>query len=304
MEVAQLRLLLEVARRGSFAEVARDRDLAPSSVSRAVASVEEELGFDLFTRTTRQLSATDAGERYLRRIEPLVEELEQAAEDAAAGTRDPQGVLRVLAPVSFAQLNVVPLLPAFLERYPGLRVDLRLTDALLDLVEERIDLALRLGPLADSTYIGRRLAPMRSHVCASPAYLERHGHPATPEELAQHHCLLLDMPGFGRRWHFRDRDGASSQVDVSGSLTTSNAIALKQCALDGAGVILQGDWIVGRELRDGTLIDLFPDLEATASSFDNAIWVLRPAQTHVPAKVNVFLAYLLDAFARGAPWSS
>ncbi|MEM6457469.1 MAG: substrate binding domain-containing protein, partial [Acidobacteriota bacterium] len=214
----------------------------------------------------------------------------------------------VLAPVSFAQLNLVPLLPAFLAAQPDVSIDLQLTDARLDLVEQRVDVAIRLGPLADSSYVARRLAPMRSHVCASPAYLARRGRPATPADLADHPCLLLDMPGFGRRWRFRPRrDGAEAdetQVDVGASrITTSNAIALKQCALAGQGVILQGGWIVGRELAEGTLVDLFPDHEATASHFDNAAWSLRPARTHEPAKVGAFLAFLHQAFADGAPWA-
>ncbi|MEM7049535.1 MAG: LysR family transcriptional regulator [Acidobacteriota bacterium] len=304
MEINQLKLFLAVYRRRSFTRVAEDRGLDPSTVSRAIATLESELGFSLFDRTTRKMTATEAGQVYFRRLDPLIDDLENAAELAGGSRLEPRGELRLLAPVSFSQLNLLPLLPDFLATYPGLRLDLQLSDATPDLVEHGIDVALRLGPLSDSSYLARRLAVMRSHVCASPSYLERRGKPPTPAELAEHDCLLLDMPGFGNRWRFRETRGRELHVDVEGPLKTSNAIALKQCALGGAGIILQGDWIIGRELAEGSLIDLFPDLEATASYFDNAIWTLRPRRAHEPAKVRAFLDFLHRAFAAGAPWAS
>lgn len=303
MEIHFLRLFLQVFRRGSFAAVARDHNIDPSSVSRAVAALETELGFSLFDRTTRKLSPTEAGEVYFQRIEPLMNDLERAQELAGGSTKNPQGTLRVLAPVSFSQLNVVPLIPAFLAANPGIRFDLRLTDALLDLVEHRIDVAIRLGPLRDSSYIGRRLAPMRSRICASPEYLEIHGHPLSPADLEKHNCLLLDMPGFGDRWLLRDSNGQESYVDVEGKIKTSNAVVLKQLALAGSGVTLQGEWIVGRELLSGALIDLFPAHEVTASYFDNAVWTLRPQRSYEPARVRRFLEFLHGAFATDPPWS-
>lgn len=144
---------------------------------------------------------------------------------------------------------------------------------------------------------------MRSRICTSPAYLRAHGKPEDPQDLIHHQCLLLDMPGFGNRWLFRKAKGEVRHVDVDGRLKTSNAIALKQCALAGAGIILQGEWIVGRELIRGELVDLFPDHDVTASYFENAAWTLRPARTHEPGKVSAFLNFLHDKFAAGAPWS-
>ena len=303
MEADQLRAFVEVARRGNFAAVARRQGVAPSSISRSVAGLEEELGVTLFDRTTRRVSLTEAGEAYLARIEPLIDELEVAGEEARGAVRGPKGVLRVLSPVSFAQLNVVPLLADFLARYPGLRLDLRLDDAALDLVEHGIDLAIRLGPLADSSYVAKSLAPMRARVCASRAYLARRGTPVSPFDLKGHECLLLDVPGFGAAWRFRGATGAEQAIDVHGPLRTSSAIALKQCALAGAGVVLLGEWIVGREIAEGSLVDLFPHYEVTASSFDGAAWTVRPPRPHVPTKVAAFQAFLEDVFAQGPPWA-
>lgn len=303
MDTRALRLLLDVERLGSFAAAARRHGVDPSSVSRAVAALEAELGFDLFVRTTRQHALTEAGAGYLRRIEPLLDDLDRASEEARGDVTDPRGDLRMLVPVSFGQLNVVPLLAAFLRQYPGIKVHLLMTDAILDLVAENIDLAVRLGPLADSSMIARRLAPMRARVCASPGYIAARGTPRHPAELAAHDCLLLDMPGFGATWRFRGPGGREEEVQVSGRLSTSNAVALKLAALDGAGVILQADWIVGREIADGSLVDLFPGHEATASTFDNAAWLLRPPRPYLPAKVAVMQSFLTDRFRDGAPWA-
>ncbi len=303
MEVTTLRIFVEVMQRGSFAAVARDRNVDPSSVSRAIAGLENELGLRLFHRTTRRLSPTEAGLVYFDRVEPLVDELERARLQAVDMSQRPTGTLRLAAPVSFAQLNLVPLLPEFARLYPELSLDLALTDAVLDLLEERIDVALRLGPLADSRLISRKLASMEPKICASPDYLERNGRPRKPSDLANHDCLLLDMPGFSDRWRFRDHRGETAEVRVPSRLRTSNAVALKQCALGGMGIILQGRWIVGQELNDGRLVDLFPDHQVTAASFEApAIWLLYPSGSYLPLKVRVFIEFLQRKFEDGSPW--
>lgn len=305
MNTRALSLFVDVVRRGSFAAAARANRLDPSIVSRTIANLEVEVGVSLFQRTTRRLGMTDAGQAFFDRIEPLVADLAQAIELAAGGAAKPQGRLRVLSPVSFGLLNLVPLLPEWLQKHPGVHVDLRLNDALLDLIEERIDVALRLGPLPASSLLGRKLVSMWARVCASPAYLKAHGKPRTPAALAKHRCLLLDQPGFSAdRWHFRDRNGREDSVDVHGPVRSSNAVALKRLALDGLGIVLQGDWIVGKELQAGTLVDLFPQHEVTASTFDNAVWILQPPRPRVPLMVRAFVDHLLASFAVGPPWGA
>ncbi|MEO1083091.1 MAG: LysR family transcriptional regulator [Acidobacteriota bacterium] len=302
MDLTTLRIFLEVSRRGSFAAVAQARAVAPSSISRAVASLEMELGVKLFQRTTRRLAPTEAGALLRGRLEGLVDELEGVRLLMREARDEVQGELRVLAPVSFALQNVVPLLPALAQRHPQLRFDLRLSDALLDLVGERIDVAIRLGPLQDSRLVSRRLAPMHSVIAASPAYLERFGRPEEPEDLAQHECLQLDMPGFSPRWRLRDAAGRVREVSVSGRLRTSNAVALKDCALAGMGVVLQARWILGRELRSGQLVDLFPGYDVTAATFDNAAYLLYPSRAYLPRKAQVFMDFMVDHFATHPPW--
>jgi DNA-binding transcriptional LysR family regulator len=211
--------------------------------------------------------------------------------------------LRIASPVSFALLNIVPLLPEFAERYPDLAFDLVLSDAKLDLLEERIDVALRLSADREKDVIAEPLAPMVARVCASPAYLKRFGRPEKPGDLVRHACLALKLEGFGPRWKFRDPEGFETEVAITPRLLTSNAVALKDCALAGMGVILQARWIVGRELRQGHLIDLFPDFEVTAAVNESPfVWLMYPSRTYLPLKVRVFLEFLREHFKMGPPW--
>lgn len=302
MEIQLLTIFVEVMRRRSFTAVANDRNIDPATVSRAIAALERELKLRLFNRTTRAVTPTEAGLVYFDRIAPLVDELERANLAAADISQRPQGVLRIACPVSFATMNLTPLLPRFAAQYPDLSYELVLTDTPLDLVTEQLDMAIRIGPLSDSTLIAHKLAPMVTRVCATPAYLRRYGRPTTPEELASHRCLLLALPGFSTStWTFTDSAGRSTAVVVGALLRTSNALALKQCGLAGMGVMLQARWMVGSELRAGTLVDLFPEHTVTAALDDAAAWLLYPSRSYVPQKVQVFVDFLRQQFRHGPP---
>jgi len=305
MELSLIQIFVEVMRRGSFAAVARDRGVDPSTISRSISVLEKELGVRLFQRNSRQLSPTESGTVYFDRIEPIIEEVEQARFKAVDIEGHLKGTLHIATPVSFALLNIIPLLPELGEKYPELSFNLVMTDAALDLLAERIDVAIRLGPLTDSGLVTYQLSKMVSKVCASPSYIELYGRPEKPQDLQNHQCLLLDMPGFSSTWKFRNSKGEVTGVPVQGKLTTSNAIALKECARSGMGIIMQARWIVGRELREGTLIDLFPDYEVTAAEFDSpAIWILYPSRTYLPRKVRVFVEFLKEKFQKGSPWDT
>lgn len=303
MDTSTLAIFVETVRKRSFAAVARDRNVDPATISRAIASLEQELKLRLFQRTTRTIQPTEAGMVYFERVEPIVGELARAQLAAADVNERPQGTLRVACPVSFGELNITPLLPAFAALYPELQFDLILTDVALDLITEHLDIAIRVGPLHDSTLIVRKLCPMIARVCATPEYLRRHGRPATPDDLLHHRCLLLALPGFSRNnWKFTDGQGRTKEIAVNALLRTSNAMALKQCALADMGITLQARWMVGKELRDGRLIDLFPEYQVTAALDDAAAWLLYPSRTYIPQKVRVFVDFLRDKFKDGAPW--
>lgn len=292
MDLSVLQLFVEVMKQGSFAAVARDRNIDPSSVSRAIAGLEEELGIRLFQRTTRQLSPTEAGTTYFERVEPLVEEMQQAIDITADMSGQPKGTLRVTASVSFGLKCIVPLLHEFGVLYPDLTIDLLLTDATVDLFTERIDIAVRLGLLADSTLIAQQL--MRTHyaVCASPQYLKRCGQLEKPGDMEDHNCLLFPLTGFRSRWIFRDRNGDEREISVRGHTIISNAIALQQCAISGMGLALLPHWLIAEDLRDGRLIKVFPDYEVTATNFSTAAWLVYPSRAYVPLKVRVFIEFL------------
>jgi DNA-binding transcriptional LysR family regulator len=300
METATLRTFVEVMQRGSFAAVARERNVDPSSVSRIVASLEAQLGVRLFHRTTRSLTPTEAALAYFEQVEPLVAQLESAALVAEDSGATPRGTLRITAAVTFAQVNLVPLLPEFANRYPELSFELLLTDKFLDLVEDRIDLALRLGRLAESSMIAHRLCDMVYVVAASPEYLRRRGRPKTPAELEQHECLRYPVAGYGPRWRFR-AGGVVSEVPVHGRVVVTNGVALRQCAVAGMGVLMLPRWNIAEELRSGKLVELFPDQHATASEFDTAAWMLYPSRSYLPRKVRLFADYLKEQFKHGAP---
>jgi DNA-binding transcriptional LysR family regulator len=302
MNLFNLQLFIEVVRRGSFSAVARDHDMASSSVSRAVASLEEDLGARLLQRTTRRLELTEAGRQYFEDIEGLIEELALAGERTAELSETPRGVLRFTAPATFGQIAIVPLLPAFTRRYPALDLDALLTDTCLDLVADRIDVAVRLGKLQDTSQIATQLCAVPLHVCASPGYLARHGAPARPTELARHDCMHLSLGDFSN-WRFRDRSGRTESVKVHSRVVISNTQALKQCALADMGIALLPGWMVERELENGELIALFSEFAVGVTEFEVPVWLLYVSRRHLPLKVRVFVEFIREQFRNGPPWS-
>jgi DNA-binding transcriptional LysR family regulator len=296
IDLPTLSLFIDAARRQSFAAVARARDLDPSSVSRAISGLEARVGARLFQRTTRRLTLTDAGRLYLERIEPLLEQIEAAGAEAADLTRLPAGRVRMTCSVALAVLVVAPRLAEFRRAYPDVVVDLVATDANLDLVAERIDVAVRLGPRLDVGYVGVELFQTRYRVVAAPAWTRAHPGVREPADLAGLPCILFDLPGFRDVWRFRAPSGREFEVPVTGGLTSTNALALRAAAVAGAGPALLADWTVRDDLASGALIDLFPAHEVTATAFETAAWLLYPSRAYLPARVRV----LIDSLRVGA----
>jgi DNA-binding transcriptional LysR family regulator len=292
MDIATLKIFVEVMRAGSFAAVARVHDVDPSSISRTIAILEGELGFRLFQRTTRRLAATEAGALYFERMQPVIDEMDRVGQEARDIVAEPAGRLRVTASVSFGHTVLVPLLPRLRSAYPDLSIDLMLTDAVLDLITEKIDVAVRLGPRIDAGLIGTQLMRTRYHVCASPAYLKAAPKLRVPPDLSSHGCLLFPYSGYRSQWRFRAKNGEVTEVPVNGAVTISNALALHRAALDGLGPVLLADWLVRQDMQRGRLVDLFPKYEVTATDFETAAWVLYPSRAYVPRKVRAFIDVL------------
>ena len=292
MDTDALRTFVAVARRGSFASVARARATDPSAVSRSIAALEDELGVRLFQRSTRRMSLTEAGARYLARIAPLLDELDRARDDVASAGSDVTGTVRLTASITFGHTKLVPLLPALRDAFPRLHLELLMTDSRLDLVAEGIDLAIRLGPAVDSDLVGIKLFEMRYLVCASPAWLAANGMLAAPADLRDTACLLFDLPDFRTRWRFRGASGSLVEVPVAGNLVMSSLLAVRDCALAGMGPALLASWLVEQDIAAGRLVNLFPAHAVTATDFSTAAWLLYPSRSYLPGKVRAVIDFL------------
>ncbi len=300
MHLDTLKLFVEVARRGSFASVARDHNAEPSSVSRAIAVLEKDLGFRLFQRSTRHMSLTEAGTIYLERIDALLRDLDRARDLAATISLGPAGTLRITASVAFGTVCLVPLLPQFRKAYPAVEVELLLSDANLDLVAERIDIAIRLSSEIETDVVRVKLMDTRYHVCAAPSYINAHGKPKAPGEMQARGSILFNLPGYRDLWRFQHSAGAVEEVPVRGSLIISNALALHAATRLGLGPALLPDWLTAGDLASGVLVDLFPDFRVAATSFTTAAWLLYPSRAFLPTKARAMIDFLKDQFPRGA----
>jgi len=292
MDFDSLRIYVDVMKQGSFAAVARQRDMDPSSISRSVAGLESELGFRLFQRTTRKLSPTEAGNAYYARVQSLIGEFDRAGEAAMDLVSLPTGTLRVTACTSFGQRVLAPILPKLRSQCPNLTIDLVLADHHVDMVEEQIDIAVRFGGRPEGDFIARKLVPRRFHVCASPTYVKKYGKPSRPSDLEKLDCLLFSMPGYRSAWKFRDASGETTKVQVSGHLLVSHGVTMTACAVAGLGPSLLPDWLCRDEIDGGSLVELFPEYECTATEFDTAAWLIYPSHTYLPKKVHVFVDFL------------
>lgn len=297
MQLESLQLFVEVMRYGNFADVARAHGIAPSSVSRSIAALERDLGARLFQRSTRRLTPTEAAAVFYHRLQPALREIESARVAASDLQREVSGTLRVSAPAAFANSAIVPLLPEFAALYPQLNLDLEISDRFVDLLEERIDVAIRLGSLPDSSLVARRLADMSFRICASPAYLRQRGVPRLPADIADHDCLLFPRAGYDLDWLFRDSGGGVEKVRIEGRIQIANSAAILACAIAGMGLALLPDWLLRDALATGQLQALFDDFEVSATDFDSAVWILYPSRSYLPQKTRVFVDFLGERYA-------
>ncbi len=292
MDFETLHLFQEVAHRLSFAAVAEERGVNPSSVSRAIGQLEKQLGARLFQRTTRRMALTEAGVNFLQRASVIVEEMEAACDDLRSDPAGPAGTLRLSASVAFGERVVLPLVDDFRESFPNLRLDLMFSDDNVDLVAEGIDLAIRLASGLRGDLVATRLMNTRYMICASPDYLAGARPLKTPSDLADHRCVLFTMPAFRSEWTFRSSDGLEEAVAIDGDLAISSALSLRSAVLAGMGPALLVDWLVAQDLAEGRLVNLFPDHAVTATTFDTAAWLVYPSRSYLPLKVRATIDFL------------
>jgi DNA-binding transcriptional LysR family regulator len=297
--VTGMQVFVKVAALGSLSAAARSLGMSQTMVTRHVGAIEDRLGARLLIRTTRRLTLTEAGQRYREAAERILAEIDEVEAEAAADTVEPRGTLRLNAPLSFGFREISPALADFAKLYPALTVDIGLNDRVIDLVEEGWDLAIRIGRLRDSALIARKLAPIRTVLCASPTYLASHGTPRAIADLAQHNCLGYTLPSVAsaERWHF-GADG-SVTVAVTGNLRANNGDALRTAALAGQGIVYQPTFLFADDLRQGRLVPI--RLDQPTFQYANAYAVYAPDR-HVPAKVRLLIDFLAERWAGDPPW--
>ena len=293
----EITIFARVVNTGSLSAAARDLGLSPALVSRRLSGLEARLGVRLINRTTRSLHMTDEGAAYYETSTRVLAEIEEADAAVSAGRAEPRGILRVALPASFGNQHVAPLVPRFAARYPDVQIALSLSDRTVNVVEEGFDLAVRIADLADSSLAARKLAPNRRVVCASPAYLQRHGAPRTPEDLAQHNCLTTT--DFAMNWDYRGPDGKAGSARVTGRYACDNWEVLREWAVAGLGVALKSTWDVRRHLEDGSLVSLLPGYTFAR---DVAIYAVYPHRRHLPAKTRAFIEFLAESFGPEPYW--
>ncbi len=299
--LAAMRLFVRTVELGSFSKAAQDRSVKISSVSRAVAAIEADLGVALLNRSTRRLHATEAGQEFFEHAQRILTQVEQARDHLASLNGRPQGLLRINIPGAFGRRHIMPLLPDFLARYPDIRIDATLTDRTVDLIEAGADLAIRIGALVNSTLVAKKLAPHRRILCASPGYLALHPAPTHPSDLAGQSCLRFSLLQPADRWQFR-RNGVELGVTVDGPLSANDSEALLDAALAGLGIALLPTWLTASDMNAGRLATLLPDWQASLAPGDRAIWGLYPPKKVVSPKVRAFLDFLDERFGRPAYW--
>jgi|SRR5688572_12879127 DNA-binding transcriptional LysR family regulator len=292
----EMQTFCAVAEAGSFVRAAEALDLSKAAVSRYVGGLEARLGVRLLHRTTRRLSLTDEGDLFYARSKELLAGLEEAESELRSRSGAARGVLRINAPVTFGILHLAPVWSAFRERYPQVHLDLTLSDRVVDLVEEGYDVAIRIAALPDSTLISKRLASTRIVLCASPRYLEANGVPSHPSELAKHAVIAYRYWSTGDEWQFDAPTGRVS-VRTRPIMHSNSGDTCRAMALEHRGVILQPTFLIGRDLADGTLVELMPEYH----SLELDIFAVYPTRKHVSPKVRALIEFLVQRFAR-ARW--
>ncbi len=294
---------MAVAAGGSFSQVAKEQGVAVSSVTRKIEKLEADLGVRLFNRSSRRVLLTDAGEQFLPRARNILAELAEARESLASLNADPRGLLTVTAPATFGRLFVAPAVVSFLGRFPLIELNLHVGDQYVDLAEHRVDVAIRIGALPDSDLLSTKLAPMRLVACASPAYLARHGHPATPDALLEHNCIdVATGVAPASTWCFEGWN-RNQPYKVRGNVRVDDKDCMRDLALAGAGIVHIASWLVSESIAVGRLVALFPDIASPyPKGTERAIHAVRMRGRSHDAKARLFIDHLRSTFGDVPYW--
>ncbi len=294
--VSGMAVFVAVVEEGSLAAAARRTGLTPSAVSKLVTRLERGFGTRLLRRTTRRMTVTDAGQAFFERARGILEELRTVEQQMASKSAEPRGLLRVSTPLLLGQTRVVPILLAFLQKMPQISLDLELTDRVVDLVGERIDVAVRITSAPPASFVARRVGSIRRALCASPGYLRTRGTPHKPSELAEHSCLLLSAAPASVVWNFAPPKpgGAPESVRVSGRLRVNNTLALHEAAKAGLGIADLPRYVVEDDLRARRLVAVLEPFEPE----ERGVFVIYAAGPWLPVRIRELTKHLVRELDR------
>ncbi|MEM9777161.1 MAG: LysR family transcriptional regulator [Chloroflexota bacterium] len=295
MNIEHLKLFVRLGGTQNISLAGRELGLSPAVASSYISKLEAGLGVRLVHRTTRKVSLTEEGKAFLPHAEEVLASIEAARASVGAGSSSPSGTLRVTAPASFGQMHIMPKVKDFLNAYPDLTLDLRLTDTIVNLVEGGFDIAIRNAVLNDSTFVARQLAPDQRILTASPEYLDKFGEPQKPDDLASHRCIILT--GL-ENWVFEEEAKA---VKVNGRFKTDNGTAVRDACAAGLGIALNSTWSVYQELEQGTLVQVLPNYPLLS---ETAIWAVYPSSRLLAPKVRAFIDYFASYFGDPPYWDA
>lgn len=282
---------------GGFSAAARELNLTPSALSKLVTRLEDRLGARLLQRTTRRLHLTPEGEAFYQRARRILVEMDEAEAEVLQSARQPQGLLRMHCGSAFGMHQLAPAIPDFLERYPGVHLDITINDQAPAAVEEGIDLAIRIGQLDESSMVARRICNLERVICAAPAYLAKYGTPLTPDDLYQHNCLWTTSLPVLRRWPF-DTDEGIRVVHIDGNVVANNAETVLQLSVAGVGIARLTDIVVGDAFKRGELVQILSDWHHVEPV---PLFATYPSGRHLSPKVRAMVDFLVERFA-AAPW--
>ena len=294
--ISDLEIFARVARTGNMSAAGREMNLSPAVVSKRISLLEERLGTRLFQRTTRQLTLTETGEGYFKRVVDILSLVEEAEDFVSRRNTKPRGILKVSVPTSFGRRHVTPHLAAFMTRYPDIALDVHLSDTFVDIIREGFDFAIRIGDLEDSSLVARKLASDMRVLCASPTYLAHAAPLRSIADLEHHNCLVA---GAQDTWHLEGPDGIKNVRPVS-SLRTNSCDFVREAIINGLGIGLRSTWEIGSELERGELVRVLPSYKGASN---HAIHAVYPSRDFLPAKVNIFIEHLAGIYASETTWA-